>query len=157
MSEKCPIPKILIAIDGSENSKRAVEHIACLINVFKKKPEITLLHILPISDKARWVLEEEMHEDLISKLEEIRKSKFNDIFREAEKILEKCGIKKEAVNRKVMIGEPAKKIVEEAKRGKYTTLVMGMKGRSKIAEVIVGSVTKAVVDRAKGFDIYIVK
>jgi nucleotide-binding universal stress UspA family protein len=157
MSEKCPIPKILLAVDGSDNSKRAVEHIACLVSTFKKTPKITLLHVLPISDKAKWVLEEEMHEELIDKLEEIRRSKFNKIFEEAEESLEKYGVKKDVISRKVRIGDPAKKIVEEAEEGKYTTIVMGKRGRSKIAEALVGSVTKTVVDRAKDYDIYIVK
>lgn len=159
ISKKCPIPKILIAIDDSDNFRRVVKHIACLASQFEDKDisRITLLHVLHIPDRARWVLEEEMHEDIVNKLEKIQKNRFNKIFEEAEDILEKHGIKKSKISRKTKTGDPAKEIIKEAKRGKYTTIVMGKRGRSRIAEIFVGSVTKTVIDRAGNFDMYIVK
>ncbi|MEE8401464.1 MAG: universal stress protein [Candidatus Hydrothermarchaeaceae archaeon] len=157
MNEQCPIPKILIAVDDSESSQRAIEHIACIASKFKSISNITLLHVDPASDKAKWVLDEGVHGDVVDQVDRIRKDRFNKLFEEAEAILEGHGIKKGVVKRKTKIGDPAKEIIKEAKRGEYTTIVLGKKSKSKIDEIFVGSVTKTVIDKARNFDIYVVE
>lgn len=157
MNEKCPISKILIAADDSDSSRRAIDHMACIASQLKGISNITLLHVDPASAKAKWVLDEEAHEDVVQQVERIRKGRFDKIFEEAEAILEGHGIKKGIIKRKAKIGDPAKEIIKEAESGEYTTLVMGKKSKSRIDEIFVGSVTKSVIGKAGNLNIYIVE
>ncbi len=127
---------ILVPFDGSEFSKKALEH-ACRLSKTDDS-EITAMYVIP------------RYEEMVGFLrtESIKRS----LFREAQKILDEA--KKTALSHGVFIsatiqeGQAAEKITETAKLLKSDLVVMGSYGWRGINKVIIGSTTERVIMNA---------
>ena len=157
---------VLIAVDGSQNSRRAVEYAG---KVFSPNPEarLVLFQILPAISRMNLDKKEIKEIDarkverpdlagLYWRVED--EDKMNKFFAEAEDILGKAGVKSEQIKSKFGVKklEIADAILEEAELGKYDTLILGRRGLSRVREFFMGSVSTKVVREARGCAVCVV-
>jgi nucleotide-binding universal stress UspA family protein len=148
--------KILLAVDVSENSHRAVVYTGDF--TAPTKAELTLYHVvrsfgIGMVDENS-ILDEEMKERFV---EEVR----NDIprmFGRHTESLKRCGVARNSISSKHTFPSysRAADILGEAKEGGYGTIVLGRRGLSEATEFLMGSVTSKVLSRSKGFAVWIV-
>lgn len=131
--------KLLVPVDGSENSLRALE--AAIFLSKKTDAQITALHVM---EKAPTVYIHPQKE-----LEELLRS----YRRESERILEKCqeiGNNNEIeLNTAISEGNIASKIIQYAEKGLFDIIVMGHRGSGKFRELVLGSVSEKVLHQTK--------
>ncbi|UCG13064.1 MAG: universal stress protein [Deltaproteobacteria bacterium] len=158
---------VLIAVDGSRNSMRAVEYAG---EVFATHPEarLVLFHILPVISRvlldkeeikavnARKVERPDLA-GLYWRLED--EDKMSEFFAKAQDVLEKAGMKQEQIKSKfrVKTGEIPDAILEEIALGNYKTLILGRRGLSRVREFFLGSVSTKVVREARGCAVCVVE
>ena len=134
------LSKILVPVDGSDNSFRALEHATFLATKIQEA-QITAVYII---------------EDLPSlyiyspkTMEKVRA----DYKRESTKILERCKemANKSGINIHTVLfeGDPASKIIGYSEMEKFDIIIMGSRGMGKFKEVILGSVSNKVLHHAK--------
>jgi nucleotide-binding universal stress UspA family protein len=131
--------KLLVPVDGSENSLRALEESIFLSK--KLDAQITALHVM---EKAPTVYIHPQKE-----LEELLKN----YRKESERILEKCQQlgknNRIELNMAVSEGDVASKIIQYAEKGRFDMVVMGHRGSGKFKEMVLGSVSEKVLHRTK--------
>ena len=156
--------KLLIALDSSEGAWHAVEYVA---KTFGKTTgvQVTLLHILAGLPPAFWddghVLqdkEREARKRMVASWQQEQEKNWQDLVNKAHQHLNKAGLAKEAVADKFKPRrfDVADDIVDEAQGGGYDTVVMGRRGLGMAKSLLLGSVTRKVVDGAKGCAVTIV-
>jgi nucleotide-binding universal stress UspA family protein len=156
--------KLLIALDSSEGAWRAVEYVG---KTFGKTTgvQVTLLHILSGLPPAFWddghVLqdkEREARKRMVASWQQEQEKNWQDLVNKAHQLLAKAGLAKEAVANKFKPKhfDVADDIVDEARDGAYDTIVMGRRGMGMAKALLLGSVTRKVVDGAKGCTVAIV-
>lgn len=161
------IHNVLIAVDGSQNSLRAVEY-AGLIFATNPDARLVLFQILPVI--SRLLLDKEE-----IKIIDARKAERPDLaglywrlddeeamtrfFAEAKEILVKAGVQPEQIKSKFRVksGEIADAILEEIQLGNYQTLLLGRRGLSRVREFFLGSVSTKVVREARGCAVCVVE
>lgn len=131
---------ILVAYDGSEGAKRALERAASLANG-NGLTVVSVAEPLPQFGRAGAMLVPEEHEERLHELSE------------AVALLTKRGIKPHAIERK---GDPAAVIVDEAAREHAELIVMGTRGLTPSKRWLLGSVSTKVVHHAP-CDVLVVK
>jgi nucleotide-binding universal stress UspA family protein len=134
--------KILVPIDGSETSIRALDHALKLAKIHGSK--INMISVidelkLPFGAQFRlWATES--HERLIrASLESLN----NEMVRvkETNPSIE--------VDASIHEGDPASTIVRIAEEEGYDLIIMGKKGLNPIEDLVMGSVTRKVVKQSK--------
>lgn len=167
--------RILLPVDASDLSARAVAYAA---EVLRGSPayEITLFHALAVpsrfsKDKGldTWIddarLAQILREGRDRWVENDRKRVEKEIFASAKQILRQKGIRENGttIRTKVAAVEDrnvALAICQEAEEGAYDVVVLGSKRRSRLAELLLGSVVHKVVRNfggCKSSGIWIVK
>lgn len=126
---------ILVPVDGSDNSYRALD--AALVLAEKLGSNITVIHVMeqiPITHIGS--------EKLLSELLEAYK-------KENQNILSKCSeiATQKGLNLKTLLlqGNPASVILDYSKKEKFDLLIMGSRGLGKFKELILGSVSGKIV------------
>lgn len=156
--------KILIALDSSEGAWRAVEYVG---KTFGKATgvQVTLLHILSGLPPAFWddghVLQEkerEARKRMVASWQQEQEKSWQDLVNKAHQHLIKAGLAKEAVANKFKPKrfDVADDVIDEVQAGGYDTVVMGRRGLGMAKSLLLGSVTRKVVDSAKGSAVTIV-
>jgi len=118
--------KILVPLDGSEYSWRALEKAVQVSRRFGGK--ITLIHVYP---------------DSIF-FEEMRKSG-EDILAVGEKRAKTEGVEVESL---LLAGHPVEEILRTSREGYFDLIILGSRGVSRIKELLIGSVTSGVTKHA---------
>ena len=127
--------RILVPVDGSDNSYRALD--AALLLSEKLGAEVTAIHVMediPVS----YVISEKL-------LREIR-----DAYKkENQLILSKCSEiatkKRLVVQTKLLQGNPGSIILDFCEKEKYDIIIMGSRGMGKFKELVLGSVSNKVL------------
>ncbi len=156
--------KLLIALDSSEGAWRAVDYVA---ETLGRTPgvQVTLLHILSGLPPAYWddghVLQEkerEARKRLVASWQQEQEKLWQDLVHKAHQRLTAAGLAKGAVTNKFKpkYYDVSDDILDEAKTGAFDTIVMGRRGLGKAKALLLGSVTRKVVDNAKGCAVVIV-
>ncbi len=156
--------KLLIALDSSKGAWRAVEYVA---ETFGKTPgvQVTLLHILSGLPPAYWddghVLQEkerEARKRLVASWQQEQEKLWQDLVGKAHQRLTAAGLAKGALTNKFKpkYYDVSDDILDEVKTGAFDTIVMGRRGLGKAKALLLGSVTRKVVDNAKGCAVVIV-
>jgi len=131
----CPISPMLLPLDGSESSLAAVRQAVALAQAFRPmKPSLTLFHVVDIA-----LMGMKIHEGADALVEEGEK-----ILAVARGILQESGLEG-CWEEKLVSGQPAQAIVQQAEEGGYPLILMGSRGRSALAKLLIGSVTSNVV------------
>ncbi len=163
-TKEAVMAKILIALDSSAGAWRAVEYVA---KTFGRAPgvQVSLLHVLSGLPPAFWddghVLqdkEREARRRLVESWQKDQEKNWQDLVSKAHQHLTKAGLAKEAVTNKFKpkYFDVADDIIDEAQTGGYDTVVMGRRGLGTAKALLLGSVTRKVVDGAKGCAVTIV-
>jgi nucleotide-binding universal stress UspA family protein len=133
----CPIPRILIPVDGSSYSMRGVEHAACLAADLKASmSKITLLRVINLA-----IYEKRLREGIDSEEEAVR------ILDDAKAVFLQVGVPEGLITTKVRIGNPAEEIFLEAEEKDYNLVILGRKGRTAIKDLLLGGVSTTVLHR----------
>jgi nucleotide-binding universal stress UspA family protein len=156
--------KILIALDKSEAAWRAVEYVAQSFG-HVTGVDVTLIHVFPEPPPALWeeghILneEEKKHQrHLTEAWNKEHRKRWDQLFNKAEKLLVAAGIpiKAIAIDFKPGYTDIAEEIVEEARKGGYSTLVIGRGELGTIKNILPGSVTSKVIHQAHDIAVTIV-
>jgi len=132
-----PISPLLLPVDGSEGSWAAVRLGGALAQSFKDRhPRLTLLHVIDYAILAPAYAEGAA--PLIADGEEILTN--------GREILQDMGLKGMVAD-KLLIGQPAQVIAQEAEGAQYALILMGARGVSPLKQVILGSVSKDLLYR----------
>jgi len=133
----CPIPKILIPIDGSLYAMKGVHHASSLASQLKGSLRgITLLRIINLA-----LYMERLKEGIDPEKEA------NKILNEGKDICLKAGVSEGLISTIIRTGKPAEEIQKEADEGDYSMIIMGRKGRTAFKDLILGGVSSAVLQR----------
>ena len=129
--------KILIAVDGSPYSIKAVKHVIKHFNWFSAPPELHLLHVkLPLpSGRARSFLGSDVVNDYYREESEAALAPSEKLLRKKE-IPFQSGYK---------VGEIAKEIQSYVKKNKIDMIVMGSHGHGALTNLVMGSVATKVL------------
>lgn len=158
-----PLTKFLLPIDGSETSQRAVGFAGCLAaGLGDQIVGISLLHVLAgsylrthmanVDVRTVHVLESQQFQRLKDKY---IAGAVDPLIAKAEEELRRVG-SAAPVYRLVVDGDPAEQIVKVGDQGDYSTIIMGRSGRSRISELLLGSVTSAVLHQPHNRSVYVV-
>jgi len=145
--------KILVPLDGSEHSQRALE---TSIEVAKKfNGELTLLHVFSVSVTPVVIPEPTTLNPTgvpiatsaeVSKMVDAAKAAGEKILEDAEEKAKELNIEVQTVLRE---GNTSQEILKTAKEGAFDLIVIGAIGiHSRIRDFLMGSVTEGVVKNA---------
>ena len=139
--------KILVPLDGSEHSERALE--TALLVAKKFDGEITLINVystnfLPSLSMYNEESDFVTAEEIVRVAEAIREARA-EILAAGKKTVEAEGIPVETL---LTEGHVVQEIVKTAREDRFDLIVLGAKGESKISEMLLGSVTEKVVRTA---------
>lgn len=144
--------KILVPLDGSEHSLRALETAVQVAKKFKGK--ITLINVFSVTVKPVIIPEPTtltppaipiMTPAELSKVAEIARKVAGDILADGEQKVKAEGVPVETV---IKEGHFVQEILKAAKEGGFDLIVMGARGVSKIREIVLGSVSDGVIRNA---------
>ncbi len=129
--------KILIAVDGSEHAKRAIEAVG---NMVKSSLELeaTLICVSPEP-----IFYGDYSASSVRKIEEDQKAHQDTILTRGAELAKAQGLKLGAPVR--VFGVVANEIVRATDNGKFDQIVMGTRGMSNIGNMILGSVAQRVL------------
>lgn len=133
--------KILVAVDGSQNSLRAVKYAAKLAKDLRTKTSITLINIHD-DDPLNLVKNYTGSQTVKDYLAEISK-------KELKAALKYLGNTKVKHNAMIEFGHIARTICRVLSREKFDLIVLGAKGRSSLLDIALGSVSQRVAVLAK--------
>ncbi|MGQ9759255.1 MAG: universal stress protein [Candidatus Methanomethylicaceae archaeon] len=131
------ISRIIVPVDGSEYMRKEIEIACTLGRLFGA--EITLLHIVAIPPPSGI----EVMPEASKQLEEAGKK----ILEEARLISESFGITPK-LEIDFSVGNPGIRIVKIAEAYNADLIVIGAKGRSRLREILMGSVANTVINNA---------
>jgi nucleotide-binding universal stress UspA family protein len=132
--------RILVAVDGSESSDRAVSHLLKKLAWYKDTVEVHLLNVQPAlpAGVARFVPSDQLHD--------YHREHAESALASARAILE--GAKVQYVTH-IGVGEPAHVITGYAKEKSIDQIVMGTRGLGTVTGMVLGSVTTKVLGLAE--------
>ena len=153
---KVPPGEILMAIDGSEASLRAVDHASFIIS---KNPDarLTLLHV---TSNARNYCEIDLDEQPNPELEDIvargDKACIDQFYPHAMKKFEEAGISKDQIKIETMQGSRriGRAIMDFAQNGKFSTVVVGRRGVNK--SFFMGSASRYMINKISNAALWVV-
>lgn len=127
-----PVRRILLAVDGSSASEKAVRFLLRNVNPTPDGPDrepvaVTVAHVMPFL-----------------KYPELREAGKLLVQRYSDRVA-KAGFQ---VNEAMRLGKPADELLTEAKQEKVDVIVTGAKGLGAIGRVLLGSVSTRVVQHA---------
>jgi nucleotide-binding universal stress UspA family protein len=128
VKKKTKLGKILVAIDGSEQSTKALGYVSVIARKFNSK--VTLLHVA---------------ESKLANLEPVAVKKIS------EKILWDAAteIKGVEIEKGLVFGNPAESIIQLARKENYDLIVLGSRGLSSVKRYLLGSVSEDVTWHAR--------
>jgi len=144
---------ILIAVDASDNARRAVSYVAQLLEGHPAFT-VTLMHVInePEEDyfstpeeQAKWVAE--------------YRQKIDAVMDEHEELLIQGGFAPSAVSKSIFTRfcpSLAECILSEQHKMAYDTVVVGRQGLSRSEEFLFGSVSSKIVTHAKNCTVWVV-
>jgi nucleotide-binding universal stress UspA family protein len=147
--------KVILSVDGSESSFRAVDHVSFM---FKDNTDITitLLHVRPRFGDFVDIDFEPRENEIGDLLIEGEKRRIKNFYSHALKQFNEAGIKENQLHImdvacSVNVG---KTIVSEVEKGNYGTVVIGRSGLNK--SFFFGSVSRHVLEKASNCAIWLV-
>jgi len=143
---------ILVAVDGSEHSEKALNYALELAEKFDAK--ITLIHVyssvVPLYPSVVDTLSPPTLPPITSatvaaKIAEEARQMGNQILDKAERVVKERKIPVEKVLRE---GDPVREILAVSHERKFDLIVMGHRGLSKLKELLLGTVSEGVSHKA---------
>jgi nucleotide-binding universal stress UspA family protein len=133
------LSKILVAVDGSDNSFRALDHAIFLAK--KAEARLTAMHVVE-NPPTVYVESQKLLNELLTKYKA-----------ESAKVLDRCkqAAEKSGVNIETVLaeGDAATNIVGYAQREGFDLVVIGSRGLGKFKEMVLGSTSSKVLHHTK--------
>ncbi len=133
------LSKLLVPVDGSENSLRALDHAIYLAK--KTGANITAMNVIE-NPPTVYVESQKLLNDLLAKFRE----ESANILDKCKQIAEKNDVKIETVMGE---GDAASTIVGYAQEGDFDTIIIGRRGLGRFKEMMLGSISNKVLHHAK--------
>ena len=130
--------KFLVAVDGSEPSGRAIDHLIRQVGVLKEPPEIHLLnvqHPLPYGSRVSSVVGHD-------KIAQFHREEGMVALKTAMRKLDAAGIK---YHHHIGVGVEAEIICQYAKEKGCDQIIMGTRGLGSVSNLVLGSVATKVI------------
>ena len=150
--------KILLALDLSPHSRRAVDYVARIVP-FLKDCQVTALVVcsgIPYNPQQPDTVDAELHgdEDHIQEKKEVEA-----LLGEITNLLVASGLPESRVETRIKpVGRGvALDIIDEARAGDFNTVVVGRRGLSKVKSLLLGSVSSTIVEKAEGLTVWVVE
>jgi nucleotide-binding universal stress UspA family protein len=147
--------RLLLAIDLSENSLKAVEYAAGILSCHPSS-DFTLLHVIKEPSPDVMSSPEERHHHV----EELR-AKSLALMEQAAHRITSHGIAEKNIHLKIQVCHApvsiAELILHEQEAGGYGTIVIGRRGLSKREEFLFGSIANKVVREAKNCAVWVIE
>ncbi|BBO73059.1 hypothetical protein DSCW_04760 [Desulfosarcina widdelii] len=153
--------EILLAVDASPSSRKAVEFIASLLGghgygtcIFHAISGLTSINFNVSNANAPKVSEAQMSDNCI----EAFKLKTAQLFHTTKETLLSSGFESEKISEKIVTGvhSRALAIIKEAEEGGYSTIVVGRRGLSKVEAFFMGRVGHKVVYGGDKYTVWVV-
>jgi len=144
----------LIAVDDSDNSRRAVQYVGYLLG-HMKGVHVTLLHIIPEPEED-YFPEDEQKRQWLEKYRE----KLDAILDEYGRMLVADGFTEDAVEKRLSLRycpSMAECILAERDERQYATIVVGRQGLSRKEEFLFGSISSKIVNHARRCTVWVVE
>ncbi len=145
--------KILLAVDGSKASGRAVQYVGKFASLMDSV-EICILNVYP-GPPPDYYSKGGLLNDYVAMCEERAVQMFN----EARTILIEAGVQEKQLNQVVRIADGrtiSEEVLAVQAEGNYGTVVAGKRGVSKAEEFLFGSISNALARHSKHFTSWIV-
>jgi nucleotide-binding universal stress UspA family protein len=133
------LSKLLVPVDGSENSLRAFDHAIYLAK--KTGANITAMNVIE-NPPTVYVESQKLLNDLLANFRE----ESANILDKCKQIAEKNDVKIETV---IGEGDAASTIVGYAQTGDFDTMIIGRRGLGRFKEMMLGSISNKVLHHAK--------
>ena len=128
--------KILVAVDGSPISEKAVKFAIKFVRKLAESPKLTLFYAdPPLMNAAAIKLG-------ASALKEYHDGNFEFATKTARAAFNRAHV---AFEEEQVVAIPAEAIVKFAQKGKFDMIIMGSRGRSGLSGLLLGSVTSKVI------------
>jgi nucleotide-binding universal stress UspA family protein len=145
--------KILVPVDGSEHSRRALESAIQIAKSFNGKLMLLMVHhvtITPVTSpeltiQAPVIVPDASAAEMTERAIEAAHNYDKKILAEAEA---KVRSEKVEVETELIDGNAVEEIVRKAEEGKFDLIVMGARGLSTIKKLFIGSVSDGVIKKA---------
>ena len=147
--------KIMIAIDGSENTLRALDHFSFMAE-HHANIKITLFHVVPLLKDFCRIDFGEKDQDIEEMIIKGDKRCVENFLVHAYKKFKAAGIREDQleIREAKAITNVGKAITEEAEKGDYGTVIVGRRGISKA--FFMGSVSKYVLEKTSNRALWLI-
>lgn len=137
--------KILLAVDGSEHSDKAVERTSSFAK--KLDAEITIVNVVPeITASSASAYYATVQTEGLLERREAYMERGQKILQEAKEKLAEEGLE---ANTKIDVGDPADFICDYAEENDFDLIVVADKGLGAVKRFLLGSISDKVVHHAK--------
>lgn len=132
--------KVLIAVDGSEQTLSSIKHAIKLLNLKGKE-----LYLVSVKESPEYFpMEANFDKNWLESIEKQQKLHASKAIQEAKVIFEEHGL--EVQNETILTGNSAQKIIEYADMEKIDLVIMGARIRTELSKLLLGSVSKRVLE-----------
>ncbi len=145
---------ILVAVDESDNSRRAVSYVGQLLGGYAEF-KVTLLHVIPVPDEDTFSSKEEEERWL-----EKHTRKMDVALEDYRQILIRWGFKYDDIFLRSPLRycpSMAECILAEKGDTRYSTVVVGRQGLSRSKEFVFGSISNKIVTYARNCTVWVVE
>ena len=132
--------KILVPIDGSEYSEKAMDMARIIGSTMNS--EITILNVIRPMLDYKYVHNKDFHKEE----ERMLVSQSNKLLQEAQKTFEDYTGEVKSIYKR---GDPVDEIVKYAEEGKFDLLIMGSRGLGSFSRTLLGSISDKVIHHVK--------
>lgn len=133
------LSKILVPVDGSDNSLRALDYAIFLAK--STGAGVTAMHVIE-SPPTIYIESQKLLDDIMSKY----RTESGKILDKCKQNAEKSGVKIETV---IAEGDAASNITGYAQKEGFDLIVIGSRGLGKFKEMVLGSVSNKVLHHSK--------
>ncbi len=143
--------KILVPIDGSEHSVKALEEASQIAKMFSGKITLITVYsvqpiIMPEPSTSGYTGTPILTGAEVSRIIDAARKSGNEILQDAEQRISATGVQ---VEKMLVEGHTIQEIVRAANEGNFDLIVIGARGISHIREMFLGSVTDGVIHHAR--------
>lgn len=132
--------KVLLTVDGSDPSFNAVKHSTTLLNLKNKQ-----IYIISVKENPELLpMEATLDQNWLDSIEKQQKIHATKAINKAKAFLEDIQI--QVQNEIILTGNPAQKIIEFVEKEKIDLIVMGARTKTDLSKLLLGSVSKRVLE-----------
>jgi nucleotide-binding universal stress UspA family protein len=159
VGRKMPGHNILVALDGSENALRAVDHLSFMVDSCRSEAvKVILLNVWPglVTLLGPRIIPN--LNSLNTSAQENHRKRLEASLDQAEGLLLEAGLSARQIKKKFCwrCSDIARAVLTEADKGDCGTIVLGRRGISKTQEFFMGSVSGKIIEQAGQKTVWVV-